>query len=57
MRFFCVLDGIHGVIGEKILLDTLNSEKTLQEKCHSLVEAAKDAGGPDNITVLLVQVP
>lgn len=50
-------DGLHGVIGEKILLDTLDSEKTLQQKCHSLVEAAKDAGGPDNITVLLVQVP
>jgi protein phosphatase len=50
-------DGLHGVISEKILLDTLDSEKTLEQKCHSLVEAAKDAGGPDNITVLLVQVP
>ena len=48
-------DGLHGVLGEKTLLDTLNSDKTLQEKCHSLVEAAKEAGGPDNITVLLVQ--
>ncbi len=50
-------DGLHGVISEKILLETLDSEKTLQEKCHSLVEAAKDAGGPDNITVLLIQAP
>jgi protein phosphatase len=50
-------DGLHGVVSEKILLDTLDSEKTLPEKCHSLVEAAKGAGGPDNITVLLVQVP
>jgi protein phosphatase len=50
-------DGLHGVLNEKILLETLDSEKTLPEKCHSLVEAAKDAGGPDNITVLLVQVP
>ena len=48
-------DGLHGVLSEKSLLETLNSEKTLQEKCHSLVEAAKDAGGPDNITVLLIQ--
>jgi protein phosphatase len=50
-------DGLHGVLSEKILLETLDSEKTLPQKCHSLVEAAKDAGGPDNITVLLVQVP
>jgi len=50
-------DGLHGVIGEKILQETLDSEKSLQDKCHSLVEAAKEAGGPDNITVLLVQVP
>ena len=50
-------DGLHGVIGEKTLLATLDSEKTLQQKCHSLVEAAKEAGGPDNVTVLLVQVP
>lgn len=50
-------DGLHGVLSEKILLDTLDSEKSLQEKCHSLVEAAKDAGGPDNVTVLLVQFP
>jgi len=50
-------DGLHGVLSEKILLETLDSEKTLPQKCHSLVEAAKEAGGPDNITVLLVQVP
>jgi protein phosphatase len=50
-------DGLHGVLGEKILLEILDSEKTLQQKCHSLVEAAKAAGGPDNITVLLIQVP
>jgi PPM family protein phosphatase len=50
-------DGLHGVLAEKIVLDTLDSEKTLPEKCHSLVEAAKEAGGPDNVTVLLIQVP
>jgi serine/threonine protein phosphatase PrpC len=50
-------DGLHGVIGENTLVQILDSEATLPQKCHSLVEAAKDAGGPDNITVLLVQVP
>lgn len=50
-------DGLHGVIGEKSLLQHLDSEQTLEQKCHSLVEAARSAGGPDNITVLLVRVP
>jgi protein phosphatase len=49
-------DGLHGVLPEKILRDTLHSEKTLPEKCHYLVEAAKSAGGPDNVTVVLIQL-
>jgi PPM family protein phosphatase len=49
-------DGLHAVVGEKILLDTLNSEKNLDEKCHYLVDAAKQAGGPDNVTVVLIQL-
>lgn len=48
-------DGLHGVLDEKTLRDTLDSEKTLPEKCHYLVEAAKEKGGPDNVTVLLIQ--
>ncbi|HEX4170397.1 MAG TPA: protein phosphatase 2C domain-containing protein [Bryobacteraceae bacterium] len=49
-------DGLHGVLNEKILTETLESGKTLPEKCHYLIEAAKLAGGPDNVTVLLIQV-
>jgi len=49
-------DGLHGVVSEKILLEALESEKTIPDKCHYLVDAAKEAGGPDNITVLLVRV-
>jgi serine/threonine protein phosphatase PrpC len=49
-------DGLHGVLNEKTLGDTLHSEKTLPEKCHYLVEAAKRAGGPDNVTVVLIQL-
>jgi protein phosphatase len=48
-------DGLHGVIDEKILREALDSEKSLPDKCHYLVEAAKDKGGPDNITVVLIQ--
>jgi PPM family protein phosphatase len=49
-------DGLHGVLNEKTLGNTLHSEKTLPEKCHYLVEAAKSAGGPDNVTVVLIQL-
>jgi PPM family protein phosphatase len=49
-------DGLHGVVSEKELTDTLDSTKNLPEKCHSLVEAAKRAGGPDNVTVVLIQM-
>ncbi len=49
-------DGLHGVVNEKILAETLDSEKTLPEKCHYLVEAAKIEGAPDNITVILIKL-
>ncbi len=48
-------DGLHGVVDKNILQEALNSPKSLPEKCHYLVEAAKSAGGPDNITVVLIK--
>ncbi|HWF47167.1 MAG TPA: protein phosphatase 2C domain-containing protein [Bryobacteraceae bacterium] len=48
-------DGLHGVLDENILREALDSSKSLPEKCHYLVEAAKENGGPDNITVVLIQ--
>jgi len=48
-------DGLHGVVEKNILQEVLNSPKSLPEKCHYLVEAAKNAGGPDNITVVLIK--
>ena len=49
-------DGLHGVVAEKILAEALNSEKNLPEKCHYLIEAAKSEGGPDNVTVVVIQM-
>ncbi|HEX4228188.1 MAG TPA: protein phosphatase 2C domain-containing protein [Bryobacteraceae bacterium] len=48
-------DGLHGVLDENILRETLDCSKSLPEKCHYLVEAARENGGPDNITVVLIQ--
>ncbi|HXR75524.1 MAG TPA: protein phosphatase 2C domain-containing protein [Bryobacteraceae bacterium] len=49
-------DGLHGVVDEKILHEALNSEKSLPDKAHYLIEAAKEQGGPDNVTVVLIQI-
>ena len=49
-------DGLHGVLSEEILQSTLNSKQSLPEKAHYLVEAAKSEGGPDNVTVVLIQL-
>lgn len=51
-------DGLHGVVEpgriEEILRDGGQTD-TLEKKCKTLIEAAKQAGGPDNITVVLVR--
>jgi serine/threonine protein phosphatase PrpC len=49
-------DGLHGVVDEKTLESTLKLEKSVEEKAHYLIEAAKERGGPDNITVVLIRV-
>jgi protein phosphatase len=48
-------DGLWGVIKEQEIPKVIYSASSLTEACHLLVEAANAAGGPDNISVLLVQ--
>lgn len=47
-------DGLHGVLGDGTIRDCLLSERNFEQKCHYLIEEAKKAGGPDNITAVLV---
>jgi len=53
-------DGLHGVVEapqiEEILRGGRNGD-SLEEICRRLVEAAKGAGGPDNVTTILVHRP
>jgi len=49
-------DGLHGVIDEHFIASVLATEVTLEEKCHHLIDGAKAAGGPDNITVVLMRI-
>jgi PPM family protein phosphatase len=49
-------DGLHGVLSDAVLNQKLEGEEPLPDKCRELIQAAKDAGGPDNVTVLLIQM-
>jgi PPM family protein phosphatase len=47
-------DGLTDMIDNAAIKDVLNSERNLREKGKALIQAANDAGGKDNITVVLV---
>jgi PPM family protein phosphatase len=53
-QFLLCSDGLHGVLSLEIISETLSTSETLESKCRSLVQAAKNAGGPDNITAVLL---
>ena len=55
-QFLLSSDGLHGVVDPKTITEILASDIALENKCHALVEAAKRAGGPDNITAVLLAV-
>ena len=48
-------DGLHGQIPENKLNSILNTDSSLETKARALVKAALDAGGKDNITVVMAQ--
>jgi len=49
-------DGLWGVLTEQDLVHAINDATSLQRACQNLVNAANAAGGPDNISVVLVQL-
>ena len=50
-------DGLWGVVQEEKISEIITTSPTPQEACKEMVEAANDAGGPDNITAILVKLP
>jgi protein phosphatase len=50
-------DGLHGVVHPDTIQDILLEENTpLETTCQRLVDAANEAGSPDNVTVVLIRV-
>jgi serine/threonine protein phosphatase PrpC len=48
-------DGLHGVALREEIVQILQQEGTLEEKAGRLIAAARERGGPDNITLVLLQ--
>jgi serine/threonine protein phosphatase PrpC len=48
-------DGLHGVAPEEKIVAALSADEPLQSKCEKLIAAAREHGGPDNITVVLLR--
>jgi protein phosphatase len=55
-RIMLCSDGLHGVVMPEQLETIVRKGKTLGDTCQALIDAANAAGGPDNITVVLLQV-
>jgi len=49
-------DGLWGVVPEEDLRQITLNAPTLHQACQNMVSAANSAGGPDNITAVLIQV-
>lgn len=55
-RLVLCSDGLSSVIGDEQILATLADSKGLKEACKRLIDLANERGGPDNITVVVVEV-
>lgn len=49
-------DGLWGVVNERDVYRSVIEAPNLHRACQNLVEAANTAGGPDNISVILIQL-
>lgn len=49
-------DGLSGVVKDDQIADILDEHEDGDEACRALIAAANEAGGPDNITVVLLRV-
>ena len=55
-RFLLCSDGLSSAVPEKLIQDTLRSSNDPEEAADRLVTLANDHGGPDNTTVIVIDV-
>lgn len=57
VRLLLCSDGLWGEVDEPTIMGIIDQAPDLQTACDQLVAAANDAGGPDNISVVMVETP
>lgn len=50
-------DGLWGVVPDQELANIISNTPNPQVACQKLIDAANNAGGPDNISVILIKIP
>ena len=55
-RLLLCSDGLSSVVSNEQIASLMAADRPLDQICAMLIDAANDAGGPDNITVALIQV-
>jgi protein phosphatase len=55
-RLLLCTDGLTAMVDDSAIGPLLNTHSNPEASCRALVDAANEAGGEDNITVLLVEV-
>ena len=54
-RLLLCSDGLTNMLSEEMIETIVNQEGTLSDKVTELINQANEAGGADNITVLLIE--
>jgi serine/threonine protein phosphatase PrpC len=55
-RLMICSDGLSGIVSRERMEEIVAKGATLEETCQGLIAAANAAGGPDNITVVMLQI-
>ncbi len=56
-RLLLCSDGLWNMVSEETIRSVVMDHDDPQDACHQLVHLANERGGPDNITVVLIQMP
>ena len=55
-RILLCSDGLHGVLDEERMQRIIGAQNGPSDVCCALIQAANDAGGPDNITAVVIDI-
>jgi protein phosphatase len=56
-RLFLCTDGLWGLVGDERMAEIITAADSPQDACDQLVVSANEAGGRDNITAILIELP